>query len=503
MMDPGQQQERDRCIPQIQVIILGSGGGPLEDTTTAFLVRSISAGWSKGSVLAVDAGTHLAAIAKIVEKYLPTDSTKRPLKLTTGPFKGLELSGQKASTNAAHITHSLVDTYLITHPHIDHIAGFVINTASLAGTRPKRLAGLPGTIEAFRKHIFNGVIWPNLSDENNGAGLITYMRLVDGGSSALGIGDARGYAELCEGLGVKAMKISHGFCMEKHNHRGSEPSIEGNSSRDHSTTSQFAPQPRSNSAANLVPISPRSNSASNTAAFDPRRRESVYKTCVVDSSVYFIRDVGTGREVMIFGDIEPDSISIEPRNRAVWREAAPRVLSGKIGAILIECSYEDSRPDDLLFGHLKPSHLMDELQVLADEMHIFNLQKDSKKRKRFENGLPDGVRRRSSRISIEQQSPISPMTQRPSILTRSSVDSLDEKTEGVNSFNKEGSDLTSRARPEYPLKGLKIVIIHLKDTLNDGPDLGQTILRQLTEHDEEARLGCEFMISKVGDSVYI
>ncbi|KAH6681787.1 cAMP phosphodiesterases class-II-domain-containing protein [Halenospora varia] len=503
MMDPGQQQEGDRSQPQIQVIILGSGGGPLEDNTTAFLVRSISTGWSKGSVLAVDAGTHLAAIAKIVENYLPTDSTQRPLKLTTGPFKGLELPGQKASTNAAHITHSLVDAYLITHPHIDHIAGFVINTASLAGTRPKRLAGLPGTIKAFKEHIFNGIIWPNLSDENNGAGLITYMRLVDGGSSALGAGEARGYAELCEGLGVKAMTISHGFCMEKHNHRGSEAGIEGNSSRDHSTTSQFAPPPRSNSTANLVPISPRSNSTSNTATFDPRRRESVYKTCVVDSSVYFIRDVGTSREVMIFGDIEPDSISIEPRNRAVWREAAPKVLSGKLGALLIECSYEDSRPDDLLFGHLKPSHLIDELQVLADEMHMYSLQKDSKKRKRFGNGLPDGVRRRSSRISIEQHSPISPMTQRLPIATRNSIDSLDEKMEGVDSFENEGSNIPARIKPDYPLKGLKIVIIHLKDTLNDGPDLGQTILRQLAEHDEEARLGCEFVIAKVGDSVYI
>jgi hypothetical protein len=34
------------------------------------------------------------------------------------------------------------------------------------------------------------IIWPNLSDENNGAGLVTYMRLVDGGSPAIG-GDGK------------------------------------------------------------------------------------------------------------------------------------------------------------------------------------------------------------------------------------------------------------------------------------------------------------------------
>jgi cAMP phosphodiesterase len=57
--------------------------------------------------------------------------------------------------NAAFITRNLVDTYLITHPHLDHISGFVVNTASLQGNRPKRLAGLPGTIDAFKNHVFN------------------------------------------------------------------------------------------------------------------------------------------------------------------------------------------------------------------------------------------------------------------------------------------------------------------------------------------------------------
>jgi len=57
--------------------------------------------------------------------------------------------------NAGWITRSLVDTFLITHPHLDHISGFVVNTAGLGGSRPKRLAGLPGTVEAFKNHIFN------------------------------------------------------------------------------------------------------------------------------------------------------------------------------------------------------------------------------------------------------------------------------------------------------------------------------------------------------------
>ena len=65
--------------------------------------------------------------------------------------------------NAGWITRSLVDTFLITHPHLDHISGFVVNTAGLGGTRPKRLAGLPGTVEAFKNHIFNVSLSVNLS----------------------------------------------------------------------------------------------------------------------------------------------------------------------------------------------------------------------------------------------------------------------------------------------------------------------------------------------------
>ena len=38
-----------------------------------------------------------------------------------------------------------------------------------------------------------------------------------------------------------------------------------------------------------------------------------------------------------------------------------------------------------------------------------------------------------------------------------------------------------------PLKGLKVVIIHVKDKLRDGPSAGETILKELLAHEEEAR----------------
>ena len=195
-------------------------------------MRSVASGWAKGSVVAVDAGVHLSSIKDILEQTQPEglgrdDGPVLPHTLASGPFAGLEVPSATAVANASHIHKDLIETYLITHPHLDHIAGFVINTAGLPGTRPKRIAGLPSTITALKTHVFNNVIWPNLSDENNGAGLVTYMRLVEGGSPALGEGEGKGYLEICGGLSVKILGVSHGHCIERHSHRGSSSTRHG------------------------------------------------------------------------------------------------------------------------------------------------------------------------------------------------------------------------------------------------------------------------------------
>lgn len=52
-------------------------------------------------------------------------------------------------------------------------------------------------------------------------------------------------------------------------------------------------------------------------------------------------------------------------------------------------------------------------------------------------------------------------------------------------------------------EGFKVVIIHVKETLSDGPVPGDVILEQLQEYEEEAQLGCEFIISKSGQSFYL
>jgi cAMP phosphodiesterase len=555
---------------------------------------------------------HLGSILRILEETQPpelgkTEAFALPYTLTNGPFAGLAVASATPAANAAYIHRHLIDTYLITHPHLDHIAGFVINTAGLPGSRPKRLAGLPSTIAAFKTHIFNNVIWPNLSDENNGAGLVTYMRLVEGGSPALGDGDGKGYLEISDGLGIKVWGVSHGHCIEKHSHRGSAsstrfgsfdasslgaggqlPMLSPRGLAHHHALNPSGPnlaaylqqqqqqQQHSPSSAQSTPAMSREPTMPQTPGMPGSSAPSGFtrigsggpqpapgdSVCVYDSSAYFIRDVATGREVLIFGDVEPDSISLSPRNSNIWREAAPKIASGKLAAIFIECSYDDSQSIDRLYGHLTPRFIIEELTSLAGEVEaarglLLNSQTKERKRKRDrEASIDEGLLARrkathaaaAANAAIQRQGSaatedaISPKTARPSrgsgsaasvtaseenapasvtsnatssphvatpvaglTLRDSDIPPLEDgsvASGGTNlNSNSNGNSMSLASGP--PLRGLKVVIIHMKDTLSDGLSIGECVLAELLEHDRTAALGCEFVISHVGQSLLL
>lgn len=95
-----------------------------------------------------------------------------------------------------------------------------------------------------------------------------------------------------------------------------------------------------------------------------------------DGACFFIRHDPTNQEFIFFGDVEPDSISVEPKNIAVWRAAAPKIPH-VISTIFIECSYQAGRPDGQLWGHLSPVHLVQELVTLATEVVIARKERRS------------------------------------------------------------------------------------------------------------------------------
>ncbi|KAH8176558.1 cAMP phosphodiesterases class-II domain-containing protein [Sarocladium implicatum] len=497
----------------------GAGGGPQECNTSAFLVRSIAQEWRKGSVIAVDGGVYLSIITKLLEEAMPPPTSARPFTIENGPFAGLTLPYSSVEGNAGHITSTIIDAHLITHPHLDHISGFVMNTAGLPGTRPKKLAALPNTIHAFKTHIFNEVIWPNLSDENGGAGLVTYLRLVEGGSPAMGDGDGKGYSEVCDGLLVKAWSISHGTCVEKHGRRGSVSSTStrfGSYDASAQTPRREYQHPHQQSGArrpSLLSQATLPPAGSGSPIPDADRAA----TCVVDSSAYFIQDRDSRREVLMFGDVEPDSISLSPRNLHIWQEAAPKIAAGTLAAVFIECSYDDSQSNDRLFGHLKPVFVLEEMAILAREVATARRDlkaAESKKRKRTSMTAEDTRRRSTPRHGMTTPSSEIPLS--PKSTTARTATTV---TRGIDSVTTSQPDTPHIATPteglslgelepfaavdlQGQLQGLKVVIIHVKDRLTDGPDRGDLILEQLQEHEEEVGLGCEFIIAKQGQSFY-
>lgn len=52
------------------------------------------------------------------------------------------------------------------------------------------------------------------------------------------------------------------------------------------------------------------------------------------------------------------------------------------------------------------------------------------------------------------------------------------------------------------LKGVKVVIIHVKERLNDDEPAGDRILRELQDHEAETQTGVEFVVSGKGQSFY-
>lgn len=409
----------------------------------------------------------------------------------------------------------MISTYLISHPHLDHISGFAVNTAALQQTsQPKRVAALPPTIDALKTHIFNDVIWPNLTDENGGVGLVTFLRLVDSGKTSLNEGGTSGYIEVCDGISVSCWSVSHGRCKGKKTTKASSTGAK--------ETLDFITTPRKASRQDSLKMKQK----------DPEEVDCVsngYKITSNDSAAFFLLDHSTGREALIFGDVEPETLSVSPRTAKVWTEAAKRIVLGTLTGILIECSFEDSQPDELLFGHLCPRHLVAELKLLAEKVRSLRPIEEvlsQRKRKRHSLGMKLF---QSHEVGIYQnQKPC--QTRRKLSENSSSTNQIIEKpfrtkeeSGGIVVVSDEEANKTDHSKkPAYTaggdnpsnwdttadgvahlLKGLKVYIIHVKEILKDGPEVGETILAQLQEHEKVFQLGCTFTISKAGTSIWL
>lgn len=176
-----------------------------------------------------------------------------------------------------------ISAYLITHAHLDHVAGLVL--ASPNDTK-KDILALAAVNQTLADHYFNWSVWPNMGDR--------------GAAPRLG----------------------------QYHYRDLEPGA--------------APTPIAGTAMTVTAY-PLSHAGSPSTAFLLQNGSDA---------------------LLCLGDTGPDAVEGSTRLNDLWRVVAPLVREGRLRGILIEASYPDPVPDARLYGHLTPSWLDKELQVL-------------------------------------------------------------------------------------------------------------------------------------------
>lgn len=172
-----------------ELTILGSCGGPLNNHTQSFLMKR--AGSSESGYICIDAGSGLAEIADMIyaQEYGNTFLVKSLYKSSAEDVSRFLAQGVRCTIGfgtpsevflkkSAEAHSSIMRTaceifseireYYITHPHLDHMVGLILN-APLIYTKLgsyKNVYGTEHTIQAIKEHIFNDKIWPDFTTDN-------------------------------------------------------------------------------------------------------------------------------------------------------------------------------------------------------------------------------------------------------------------------------------------------------------------------------------------------
>jgi 3',5'-cyclic-nucleotide phosphodiesterase len=249
-------------------IVLGAAGGLSEENLTAYLLAPAG----DRRFMALDAGTLLAGI-KVARSM--------------GSFDDIRVPPESALTLDGWILQEHIKAYAISHAHLDHISGLILNSTD---DRPKPVVGLDATIDTLRDHVFNWQVWPNFGNEGREPRLrkYTYTRLQPG----------QEYAVPDTAMTIRPFLLSHA-------------------------------------------------GAPSTA---------------------FLIQAG-GFYVLYCGDTGPDAVEQRDNLHRLWTGIAPLIRHGQLRAIFLEASYPAERPDHLLFGHLTPKWLLEELARLARLVH--------------------------------------------------------------------------------------------------------------------------------------
>ncbi|HEX2885079.1 3',5'-cyclic-nucleotide phosphodiesterase [Vineibacter terrae] len=256
------------------VVALGALGGIQDGNLSAFLVRPRH----DDNAVTCDAGSLVNGLRVADEK---------------GALDDVTVPAGAPHSRVGHVLTSRIKGYLISHAHLDHVAGLVIASPD---DSKKPIYALPGVGATLVETYFNWRAWPNFTDRGTAPQLKKYTIEALTPSVSTPIKDTA--------MTVTAFPLAHGG---------------------------------------------------------------------VESTAFLIESDGDA--LLCFGDTGPDAVEKTTRMRDVWAAVAGRVKQRRLKAIVIEVSYANERPDNLLFGHLTPQWLLRSLREL-DQLAGGNALKD-------------------------------------------------------------------------------------------------------------------------------
>lgn len=213
----------------------------------------------------------------------------------------------------------------------------------------------------------------------------------------------------------------------------------------------------------------------------------------------------------------------------MWQEAADKIVQGNLTSIFIECSYDNKQKDEHLYGHLNPRHLMVELGMLAEGVELLRRKERLEKLKRkrqstagyfgeelrgeqSEKFAPPPFKRRSDgdigQEALSGAETLRPSTPPPAMFRReSNVSPLSTPIgppPGAYAMPPANTITKTELRRDWvqPLKGLQVVITHIKDTLT-GENMPAKVFADLVALEEREKLGVRFLIAEQGADIYL
>jgi len=91
---------------------------------------------------------------------------------------------------------------------------------------------------------------------------------------------------------------------------------------------------------------------------------SLCHSCPNESSAFLVKN--SDSYLLYFGDTGADRIEKSDKLQKVFQDIAPLIKQKRLKAIFMESSFSNNRKDDLLFGHLKPLLIEEELKKLSE-----------------------------------------------------------------------------------------------------------------------------------------